>query len=266
MLTQSQIDVCRNTVSPNAFYHLVADALDRHEELSVVRMADGERKLLEHCSINPDGILSPFGGLTEQWLTRFGVAGIPRAILRDRIEEAAEECTWLAPSLSGLTQREYDTYGLFRPRDRYVDNFFPSLWDDEQKAQLFKQAKHVLFIHNSRNLADAMQNRAHAYLGVKVSYLPLSNWVQAEGVIEAAIRTDARLVLFSAGPASKFIGPKIARAGKVTLDIGQAADRWSFLRRFEQEKAAAAQAGRLAEFSKRPYEFHNGERKEKTTV
>jgi hypothetical protein len=261
MLTQSQIDICENTISANAFYHLVTDALDRHEELSIVRMADGERKLLEHCSVNPEGILQPFGGLTEQWLTRFGVTGIPRATLRDRIEAAAEQCTWLAPSLSGLTHPEYDTYGLFRKRERYVDNFFPTLWDDEQKIQLFRQARHVLFIHNSRNLADAMQGRALAYIGVKVSYLPLSNWVQAKGVITAALRTDARLVLFSAGPASKIIGPKIAKAGKVTLDIGQAADRWSFIHRFEVEKAAASASGKLAEFTKHPYTFNSKERK-----
>jgi hypothetical protein len=266
MLTEHEVAICTDTISANAFYLIVQNALERQQELSVVRMADGERKLLDHCRANPDGIVKPFSGLTEEWLKRYGCLGIPRETLLKRIEEAAEQCTYFGPSLSGLTNPAYNIYRCFRPRARYVDNFFPNLWDDQQKTQLFRQARHVLFIHGSYHLADAMQNRAKAYHNVKVSYRPLTNWTEAEAVIEFGRACDARLVIFSAGPASKFIGPQIAQSGKVTLDIGQAADRWSFLHRFEQEKAAAAKAGHLAQFTRRPYEFHNGERKEKTTA
>ena len=121
--------------------------------------------------------------------------------------------------------KSYDLYDMF-PREEYVDNFFPNLWTEDQKETLFRAAGHVLLIHNSRSLADAMQARAKKYFGVKVSYLPLSNWDQANGVVTEAISIAAPLVLFSAGPASKCIGPRIPG---VTLDIGQAAPRWTFV-------------------------------------
>jgi hypothetical protein len=244
MLTQRQREICLNTISPNAFYLIVMDALKRGTGLSVVRVADGENRLLHRVPMDPG------------WLKQFGCLGMPANALRARIIQAAQECQFYAPSLTGITNPAYDLYSqIVTWHPRYVDNQFPNLWSDEQKTQLFQQAKHVLLIHGNRNLADAMSQRAQKYLGVKVSWLPLSNWEQADSVIESAAAIDAPLVIFAAGPASKFIGPRIAKQGKVTLDIGQAMDRWTLLKRFEQEKNKAAAAGRLEEFTKSPYTF-----------
>jgi hypothetical protein len=98
------------------------------------------------------------------------------------------------------------------------------------KIQLFKTAGHVLFIHRNTSTADAMQIRAKWGLGVKVTYLKLASWRDSESVIEKAKSIDAPLVLFSAGPASKYIGPEISTSGlipRVTLDIGNVADYWT---------------------------------------
>ena len=257
MLNYNQYAVCLNTISANTFYLLVRDALDRHQPLSVIRIADGEKKIVEHCRMTSnDGILEPFAGFSEDWLRQYGCLGISKQLIYDRITEAWMECTWRAPSVSGITNPAYDVYELFDTRDKYVDNFFPNSWSDEQKLDLFKAAGHVIFVHGNRSLADAMQNRARKYHGVKVSWLELRSWEQADGVIEAADRLkDAPLVIFSAGPAGKYIGPRIAACGKVTLDIGAAAERWSFLRDFERAKARAVELGRLEEFTRSPYTF-----------
>ena len=98
------------------------------------------------------------------------------------------------------------------------------------RINLYKKAGHVLFIHKSTHSADAIQIRLKFVLGVKVTYLKLFHWTQAEEVINRASYIDAPLTIFSAGPASKIIGPRIANTGnipKVTLDIGHASD--SFL-------------------------------------
>lgn len=225
-LDEQQYGRLCETISANAFYMIVGDALSRGDELSVVRMADGERRLLIDCIENPDTY--PLVGFGEPWMTRMGCAGISPAELNKRLNWAAQECTYFAPSLSGIHNPEYDLYS-FGSRFRFVDNFFPNLWTDEMKIALYKKAGHVLFIHNNPNSAKALTLRLKWVLDVKVTWLKLEKWQDAEGVIAAAAECDAPLAIFSAGPASKYIGPRIASNRsypKVALDIGQASDRW----------------------------------------
>lgn len=220
-LTALQIERCLNTVSSNAFYLIVADKLVRRESLSVVRMADGEKALFENFNFN------------ESWNERLGVKGIEGRELIKRMALAINTCDYFASSISGVVMNSYfmDDYKI---QSRYIDNFFPHAWFESMKVNLYKEAKHVLIIHRNENTANALIKRAKEYLGVKVSYLHLSNWDQAENVVEQASKIDAPLVIFSAGPASKWIGPEIAKQGKVTLDIGQAMDKWTLIQT-EQE-------------------------------
>jgi len=217
-LTPSQIERCFNTVSSNAFFLIVANKLVRRESLSVVRMADGEKALFE--SLN-----NPFD---ESWNERLGTAGISREQLIENMRRAINTCDYFASSISGVIMNNYfmDDY---RPQRRYIDNFFPHAWFESMKVNLYKEAKHVLIIHRNENTANTLIRRAKQYLNVKVSYLHLSNWNQAENVVKQANEIDAPLVIFSAGPASKWIGPEIATQGKITLDIGQAMDKWTLL-------------------------------------
>jgi hypothetical protein len=255
MLTPQQLAICQKTISSNAFLCIVMDALERKADLSVVRAADGEKKLLKHCA-GQAGVLEPFGEFTAEWLAKYGCTGIGKGTLATRIIESVTGSTYFAPSISGITMPSYDVYGMFPARDHYVDNFFPNLWNEQQKIDLFKKAGKVLFIHGNRGLADAMQNRAKTYYGVQVSYVQLTKWDQAESVImEANLHVRAPLTIFSAGPASKLIGPMIAG---VTLDIGAAAVRWTFSEEFERRKAKAKELGRYDEYMQSPYEFDFG--------
>jgi hypothetical protein len=229
VLTPQQIGLCHNTISSNTFYMLTGHALKSGVPLSVVRMGDGEKQLLDLCG-NGAGqeLVPPPPGHGEEWLVRMGCVEISKAELRKRLTSAAVDATYFAPSVSGITLEAFHMYNRFPARDRYVDNFFCNAWDEEMKIDLFKAAGHVLFIHRNAAPADAMQMRAKS-IGVKVTYLKLERWQDAESVITQARMDDAKLVLFSAGPASKYIGPRIATGGfhpKVTLDIGNAADFW----------------------------------------
>lgn len=226
-LREAQIARCINTISSNTFYMMVANAILSKEALSVVRMGDGEKSLMDKC----EGIL-PAG--TDRniddpdWLKTLGCTGIHLNDLYNRLRQAANQCTWFAPSISGIARKEYNLYDRFDPRDRYVDNFFVNAWTDEMKINLYKAAGHVLFIHRNPMSFAALKTRSEK-IGVKASYICLDNWMESEDVIAQAAKIDAPLVLFSAGPASKYIGHLIANGGsitKVTLDLGNSSDQW----------------------------------------
>jgi hypothetical protein len=229
-LTENQINLCEQTMSSNTFYMLVGNALVNSKPLSVVRMGDGERQLLHAAMQSP---IHNQATIEEQadpigWLKRMGCYGISNSELINRLGWAADECSYFAPSISGIQLDNFNLYDLFQPRTKYVDNFFCNAWTEEMKIQLFNTAKHVLFIHRNTSAADAMQIRAKYALDVKVTYIKLESWTQSEEVIEKGSKIEAPLVLFSAGPASKYIGHRIATSGisKVSLDIGNAADYW----------------------------------------
>lgn len=237
-LSDEQLLRCLNTISPHVFYMIVGNALHTKRSLSVVRMADGEKLLMDLCDRggDPTAPIAPTLQFPKDWLERFGVSDIPKNVLKNRLIRAANECDYFAASLAGIQFPEFNV-DYFSERGVYVDNFFPNNWDETMKINLFKKAGHVLMIHRNTHTADAMQIRAKYALGVKVTYIKLTNWKEAEDVIEKAHKVDAPLVLYSAGPASKIIGPAIASGGnipKVTLDIGQAMDRWTFVSLMDQ--------------------------------
>lgn len=106
---------------------------------------------------------------------------------------------------------------------------------------LFKAAGHVLMIHRNVHTADAMQNRAKWFLGVRVTWVKMDKWQDSESVIQQANAVNAPLVLFSSGPAGKYIGPRIANGSstpKVVLDIGNAMDMFCFSKTFGGKKYA----------------------------
>ncbi len=225
----AEIERCENIISSNTFYMIVGDALLSKKRLSVVRMGDGERHLLNRCNGFEKYIVTVNDHPDLGWLEELGVLGIPKGLLKSRLYIAAEECTYFAPSISGIWRSDYFTNDL-SSRERYVDNFFVNAWTEEMKIQLFKQAGHVLLIHANTHTADAMQIRSTFGLGVKVSYIKLTDWRGTEQAIREAYEIDAPLVLYSAGPAGKYIGPTIANYGcpKVVIDLGHAADHWTF--------------------------------------
>lgn len=229
-LSPQKLWIANNIISAYSFYYMVGDRLLTNTPLSNVRMGDGERHLLQSCLDNGDQgrIDEVVTDYDEAWRTRMGIEGITYRALRDRILEAGNACSHFAPSVSGLVQKSYDLFNHFNLREQYIDNFFVNIWGNDAKAELFKAAGHVLFIHRNRGTADAMQINAKRLFGVRVTYIELNNWTQAEDVIKGGQDSEARMVLFAGGPASKYISPRIAESNKVVLDIGNTTDYWTF--------------------------------------
>lgn len=220
-----------NTISYNAFYLILLDALTKKNALSVARAADGEKILMDEYLKHGSGAFEPIEAMDEDWLKRYGIHGITREELYRRILRAGTECTYFAPSISGVANKGYSVWDYFPLRKEYVDNFFVNDFKWEMKENLVKTAGHVLLIHGNPHTADSMQLRLQANLGVKVDYIRLTNWRDSEAVIQAAHKINAPLVLFSGGPASKYIANDIATEGnipKVVIDLGAAAQHWTF--------------------------------------
>lgn len=224
-----QIKQCLNTISPNTFHMICGDALLRRKGLSVVRMGEGELKLW-NCLIQMGDLKEWF---SKEWRVRIGVEGIDISELMNRFQTAYLDCDYFSPSISGITNPIFDLYFL-RTEQRYLDNFFINFWSEEQIVQLYKTAGHVVLLHRNEGTGFAFNRRANDYLGIKVTYLPLSNWSQSEDIIKQVSAMDAPLVLFSGGPASKYIAPEIAKSGKVVLDVGNSVDRFIL---FETEQS-----------------------------
>jgi len=234
LLSQSQVYRCMDTISTSTFYMMVANAVLRREPLSIVRMGDGEKLLMDYLEGLP---ASTRDVEDDDWMGRLGCLGIDKCDLHDRIKLAANECTWFAPSISGIIREDFELYNRFRSRPRYVDNFWCNAWTEEMKINLYKAAGHILFIHRNPNSYAALADRAHELLGVKTSYIQMDNWRQSEDVIAQAYEVDAPLVLFSAGPASKYIGHRIATRGrisKVSLDLGNSSDLFLLYETWQQ--------------------------------
>lgn len=222
-LSPHQRSVCLNTIGPNTFFMLVADALVSKTTLSVVRMGDGERQLFLHCQNSTETVKPPNSPLDEKWLRQFGCFDIPCAELARRLKSAAEDCTYFAPQIMGIQRPEFRVAEIFAARERYVDNWFVRTWSRKLQDQLLRQAGHVLFIHGNSDLRNRFISRMDG-LGGNGDCLEMTTWEQGDGVISQAAENKAPLVLFSGGPANKYIAPAIAMAGKVVLDLGQAAE------------------------------------------
>ena len=224
-------DLARRTMSAWAFYYIVGDALINKKPLSTVRMGDGERTIIDACvAANAAGKGNqPIDVYDQAKRLRMGIDGITYNDLYRRLLRAGNECTHFCPSVSGLTQDAYALHQFFHYRDQYVDNFFVNIWDTESKATLFRTAERVLLIHANPATADAMQINCQKLFGVRVDFIQMSAWQQAEKVVERACAGAASLVLFAAGPASKYISSEIANnSNKVCLDLGNTTDFWTF--------------------------------------
>ncbi len=220
-LTPQQRFACLNTVSANTFFMLVADALVSGKALSVVRMGDGEKRLYEYCKDHSDGFVTdePFG---EEWLRYMGCYEIPAKELALRLEIAAMECTYFAPQIMGIQRPEFWLGGILTTRTSYIDNWFVRQWSRDLQDKLLRKSR-VLFLHASGEVREKVAARSNT-----VECWEMSVWQQADEIIERAKNNAAKLVLFSGGPANKYIGPKIATSGyfpKVVLDLGQAAQK-----------------------------------------
>lgn len=223
-LTENEIDICFRTLSSKAIFALVGDAIKKKNGISIVRMGDGEVGLLNA----PDG--KPFTGfnhLDPNWNTRLGIEGLDIETVKANILEAGNTCTYFAPSVSGISHGDFKLHHLFNKREFYLDNFFAEDWTREMIKMLLAASEGVFILHKEHeNLIDKFVQHYDLPRAL-FSGFKKESWRDNEAAIRAATESGRQLVLFSAGPAGKCIAPKIAKSGKVVLDVGNTLPGWS---------------------------------------
>ncbi|OHA85627.1 MAG: hypothetical protein A2408_01070 [Candidatus Yonathbacteria bacterium RIFOXYC1_FULL_52_10] len=223
-LDEREKEICLKTISSKATFSLVADALVRNEGISIVRMGDGERKLLQAFDGEP---FTAFETVRPGWNEHLGVEGLDIETIKANIIEAGNSCTYFAPSVSGVHQNEYRLYDHFRERKVYLDNFFVNDWTPQMVRMLLEESDGVYVMHREYDLLIKNFIRTYKIPAEKFSGFEKRNWKDNEEAIQAAGESGKQLVLFSAGPAGKIIAPHIAATGKVVLDVGNTLHGWS---------------------------------------
>jgi len=228
------------TIASRAFYHTVFSAVKNKLPLSVVRMGDGERHLFIDCATAAANKVSglPVDSFDTAWRTRMGIEGMTFEQLNDSMRASIALTNYFGPNVNGLMQPNYSVYPWYKIHGKgqpLVDNFFVNEWDLEHRTALLKAAGNVLVLHANPVTAITFARRARAYLNVGIRHVSLKSWRDADTALAECAKWDYPLVLVSAGPASKWIIPGIARQGKVALDIGNAMDHWLLLELYKAD-------------------------------
>lgn len=221
-LDPKKIDYCLRTIGPNSVFALAMHHLVSKTGASFVRMGDGENMLLKAGESDLSKIVTMFG---EAWLTRQACVGITHLELKNRILRAGNFSTYFGPSISGLYYNSFLLYEWFNPRPFYIDNFFNSVWSHGHRTALIKQAEGVVVIHADDTFPARLQKNYE--MSVPPRFIKHARWQDTDSVIDAATRGQEQLVLFSAGPAGKYLASEISsRACKVVIDVGNCMRLW----------------------------------------
>lgn len=225
-LTDLEKEICLKTLSSKSLYALVGSAILSGESLSVVRMGDGERKILE---ADTSKAFTSFNKAGDNWNQRLGVEGITVSDLQKKIEIAGNTCTYFAPSISGISFPQYYLYNFFQPRPYYFDNFFVNDWSREMIQTLIEASDGIFILHRDYKQIINNFNKNYSFSKpVRFAGFPKNSWEDNDEAVAAALNSGMQLILFSAGPGGKIIGPEIAKSeNKIVLDIGNTLVPWS---------------------------------------
>ena len=205
------------TIKTDEFAKIVDETLMALEPLSAVRMSDGEDDIIYFCATHRhDELMRCF---PDEWNERFGTTGILCGEMARRLRIGGTEATYFAPDGERNHLRQH-----FPLRDKILHILYPDLLTIDQKARWFGLAGHVAVLNGSVEYTNQIRDRAPT--GVTVTHIIMRNWTEQDQAIEQAKQLDAPLVLWSGGPAGKYIGPELAKAGKVAIDIGHAMRTW----------------------------------------
>lgn len=220
-------EICLKTISPKAIFAIVGNAIVQRKSISIVRMGDGEFRILKADKTKP---FTEFDYI-KNWNKRLGTEGMSVDKLQKNIIKAGNSCTYFAPSVSGISLREYYGHVFFKSRLYYFDNFYVNDWTADMIKMLLEASEGVFIIH--RDYKKIISNFKKTYNlskkgGVKFSGFPKDSWSDNEQAIEAAVQSGRQLILYSGGPAGKIIGPEIAKShNKIVLDVGNTLLPWS---------------------------------------
>ena len=208
-------------LSSDALAAFALCAIKERRPLSVVRMADGERAIMQYgrTGVIKDGFLND-----AAWLQRYGLDGADLKQVAERLEWAGREADFLACTISGTFHKIFNTHQFFPDRVQFVDQFYPMFWKAKGRVLPILRAAPVLIAHRDHELlAFEMRER---YGIPHIEGVSLSSWRDHDAVLASAKASAAHTILLSGGAAGKALCVRIAKeCGKVALDVGEALGR-----------------------------------------
>jgi hypothetical protein len=221
-LDTSERDFVSKILSSEALAILIMDRIIRGVPTSVVRMADGEKALLDVAhDLPPRHFL-----LDEAWLTKYGLAGKDLKEIGRDLLWAGMHADFFAPAVSGVFVPGYNVHQYFPDREQFIDQFYHRQWWDRGRVKAVMHAGPVMVL--TRNHKDVAQRLRELY-DLPRNYLfshRLDSWRDQEAAQEAVQASAAELVLVTGGPSGKRWIVEMARdTGRVVLDLGGALEK-----------------------------------------
>jgi|SRR3990167_1246213 len=211
-----KIALAKKMISSDAFYIIVCDALARKLPLSVVRMNDGERMIMEVArGRNPSHFLTD-----DNWLKEYGLYGADLKKVGEDLFTAANNSDYFAQFISGWFLPGFDVISLINQRDIYVDGFYPYLWKNaDRHKELLKFDGIAVVCRNSNQMAEKLL----IGYGAKAIPIEYNSWKDYDSAMKQIGECDAHLILCSTGASGKLLNVEASkRYGKVCVDVGSA--------------------------------------------
>ena len=213
--SSEKIALAKKMISSDAFYIIVCDALARKQPLSVVRMNDGERMIME---VSKGKVPSHF--LTDDnWLKEYGLFRADLVKVGEDLFTAANTADYFAQFISGFFLPNFDVISLINPREIYVDGFYPYLWKNmNRQKELLKYNEGIAVVcRNSKKVAENLS----AKYGANIISIEYDSWKDYPNALEQIGKSNAGLVLCSTGASGKNLNVEVSKKyGKVSLDVG----------------------------------------------
>lgn len=216
LLTEDQLAFTDKMLSSEALAAQIIDRIKRRIPTSVIRMSDGERGIIAHSQ---GAVMTGFMRNPE-WLKRYGLDGADLAQVGNDLLWAGMKADYLACTISGLFWNEYKVDNYFNSRSRFIDQFYPRLWETTGRVGAILRAGPVLVLH--RNHKELVPILTQKYDLKGATGMPLNSWRDQARLLTALTNHPATTILVSGGASGKPFCVRLAQAtGKVVLDVGE---------------------------------------------
>lgn len=206
-------------MSSDALFIIVCDAIARGLPLSVVRMGDGERMIIQVAQ-GAEPIKFLCDGV---WLKQYGLLNADLKKIGEQLWTAAKDATFFGPNIYGLVNVGYDLHSVTAPRDEYVEGLFAYSWFSMGRVHnlLHYGGPIGLVCRHAKQIGVALGKKYGGGLVYELS--DYDGWHDYEQALISIGRMEAKLVLCAVGPSGKSLVVEAASAyDKVVLDVGSA--------------------------------------------
>lgn len=214
-LTPAQLEFTNRILSSDALAAQLVTRIKQRIPTAVVRMSDGERGIIEYSRTgHKDYFLKD-----PRWLSNYGLAGADLAQVGRDLLKAGNEADYLGCTISGVFWDIFDTQQYFPDRS-YCDCFYPFMWECTGRVGAILKAGPCLVLHNDHRSVVRKLSAKYGVTGM--AGMRLSSWDQHDAIVENVKQIPASTVLVSGGASGKALCVRLAKLGKVALDVGSA--------------------------------------------